>query len=80
MELINSFKKYLIRTTKDMVIKNAKEALEKETDRSQYFGELYGSMMLDVDTFWSHINYPPQAILNAGVRSEEHTSELQSQR
>ena len=70
MELINSFKKYLIRTTKDMVIKNAKEALEKETDRSRYFGELYGSMMLDVDTFWSHINYPPQAILNAGVTND----------
>lgn len=67
MELINSFKKYLIRTTQKMVVKNAKLANEKETDRSRMVGGVYGSIMLEMDTFWSHINYHPQVILDAGV-------------
>lgn len=67
MELINSFKKYLINATGKMVVKDGQTASQEETYLSRRNGEIYTSCCLELDTFWSHDQYSPYALYYGGV-------------
>lgn len=72
MELINSFKKYLIQTTGKMVVKDGQKASQNETYLSRRNGEIYTSCCLELDTFWSHDQYSPYALYYGGVTNSAH--------
>lgn len=67
MELINSFKRYLIGTVKRIVIKNVPLATANETMESRRAGDLYVSAMLKNDRFESYESYSESVIRKAGI-------------
>lgn len=67
MELINSFKRFLIGTVRRIVIKNTPLASANETMESRKAGDLYVSAMLKNDRFESYSTYSEDVIRAAGI-------------
>ena len=57
MELINSFKRYLVRTVPKLVIKDRVKAEAAETMDSRKAGDQYVTAMLKIDSFLSYHSY-----------------------
>lgn len=70
MEMINSFKRYLVATVPYMVIKDNVEARYYETLESQRDADLYISASLGADSFYSYYSYPADVLRRGGLIDE----------
>ena len=70
MEMVNSFKKFLIATVPYIVVKNAVEANACETLDSMREADLYVSCSLGANTFASHYQYPAEVLRRSGMIDE----------
>ena len=71
MEMVNSFKKYLLATIPYIVVKNNVEAEEYETIESRRDSDLFIAASLETDTFVSYVNYPAGIYRQGGIIDEE---------
>ena len=67
MELINSFKRYLINTVPKIVVKDRVAAEAAETMTSRRNGDYYVAASLKIDTFLSFVSYSREIIQRAGI-------------
>lgn len=67
MELINSFKRYLVRTVPKLVIKDRVKAEAAETMDSRKAGDQYVTAMLKIDSFLSYHSFSMKVIQRAGI-------------
>ena len=67
MELINSFKRYLINTVPKIVVKDRVAAEAAETMTSRRNGDYYVAASLKIDTFLSYVSYSREIIQRAGI-------------
>ena len=67
MELINSFKRYLINTVPKIVVKDRVAAEAAETMTSRRNGDYYVAASLKIDTFLSYVSYSREVIQRAGI-------------
>lgn len=70
MEMVNSFKRYLVATLPYVVIKNAVEANAYETLESSKAADLYISASLGSDAFMSYYQYPVDVLYRSGMIDE----------
>ena len=80
MELINSFKKYLIATVPKIVFKSVTEAEKNETMATRLAGDLYIDARLETDTFMSYLSGSfSESILNqVGIHDKEEIKRINS--
>lgn len=80
MELINSFKKYLIATVPKIVFKSVTEAEKNETMATRLAGDLYIDARLETDTFMSYLSGSfSESILNqVGIHDKEEIERINS--
>ena len=78
MELVNSFRRYLLDVIPKTVVKNSILADEKETIDSRREGDLFVSASLGVDLFQSYTEYSVEEINKAGISdvSQAYTCHL----
>lgn len=67
MEIINSFKKYLLTTVPKLVIKDNILAEQHETMESRKAGDLFVTASLKIDTFQSHSGFSARVLRLAGI-------------
>ena len=79
MELINSFKKYLVAIIPNIVYKSVRQAEEYETPESRVNGDLYIESVLKTDSLITYASSSiPESILNkVGIYDKSQIKEIQ---
>lgn len=80
MELINSFKKYLIATVPKIVFKSVTEAEKNETMASRLAGDQYIDARLETDTFMSYLpgSFSESILNQVGIHDKKQIESIQS--
>lgn len=67
IELLNSFKRYLVNTLPEIVIKDKSEADKYETIETRRLGDLYCSISLEMDSLITYENLHEISLKRAGI-------------